>query len=88
MSRSKELRTVFRPPVDIEERVRYNPKPEPALVRRCRRLIDQITMISVLLAGAALIRERERATAEHLLICTRFECSGLMSNEPLVHGII
>ena len=25
MSRSKELRTVFRPPVDIEERVRYNP---------------------------------------------------------------
>jgi ABC-type Fe3+/spermidine/putrescine transport system ATPase subunit len=31
-------------------------------------LIDQITMLAVLLTGAALIRERERGTVEHLLV--------------------
>ena len=31
-------------------------------------LIDQITMLSVLLTGSALIRERERGTVEHLLV--------------------
>ncbi len=31
-------------------------------------LIDMITMLSVLLTGAALIRERERGTVEHLLV--------------------
>jgi hypothetical protein len=45
-------------------------------------------MMSVLLTGAALIRERDRGTAEHLLICTRFGYSGVMWNEPLVRGII
>ena len=76
MSRSKELRTVFRPPVDIEERVRYNPNLTRRSFGAVVALIDQITMISVLLTGAALIRERERGTAEHLLTCTRFGCSG------------
>ena len=31
------------------------------------RLIDQVTMLSLILTGAALIRERERGTIEHLL---------------------
>ena len=75
MSRSKELRTVFRPPVDIEERVRYNRTTWPGSFGAVVALIDQITMMSVLLTGAALIRERERETAEHLLTCTRFGCS-------------
>ena len=44
--------------------------------------------MSVLLTGAALVRERERETAEHLLICTRFGCSGLMLNDPLVSGYL
>jgi ABC-2 type transport system permease protein len=74
--------------VDIEERVRYNPKLTRRSFGAVVALIDQITMISVLLTGAALIRERERGTAEHLLICTCFGGSGVMSNDPLVRGII
>jgi ABC-2 type transport system permease protein len=58
MSRSKEVRTVFRPPVDIEERVRYNPNLSRRSFGAVAALIDQITMPSVLLT-AALIRERE-----------------------------
>ena len=59
MSGSKELRTVFRPPVDIEGRVRYNPNLNRRSFGAVVALIDQITMPSVLLT-AALIRERER----------------------------
>ena len=33
-----------------------------------RALIDQITMLSVVLTGTALIREREHGTVEHLLV--------------------
>jgi ABC-2 type transport system permease protein len=32
------------------------------------KLIDQITMLAIVLTGAALIRERERGTIEHLLV--------------------
>ena len=56
--------------------MRYNPNLTRRSFGTAVALIDQITMISVLLTGAALIRERERETAEHLLTCTRFECSG------------
>jgi ABC-2 type transport system permease protein len=76
MSRSKEPRTVFRPPVDIEERVHYNRNLTRRSFGAVIALIDQITMRSVLLTDAALIREREREIAEHLLTCTRFGCSG------------
>ena len=58
MSRSKELRTVFRPPVAIEERVRYNPNLSRRSFGAVVALIDQITMLSVLLTGAALIRNQ------------------------------
>ena len=36
----------------------------------CRKvgIINNVTMVSILLAGAALIREREHGTIEHLLV--------------------
>ena len=58
----------FSPPVDIEERVRYNANLSRKWFGAIVALIDQITMLSVLLTGSALIRERERGTVEHLLV--------------------
>ena len=64
----QRYRSIFRPPVDIEERVRYNPNLSRRSFGAVVALIDQITLLSVLLTGAALIRERERGTGEHLLV--------------------
>jgi ABC-2 type transport system permease protein len=50
-------------------------------------LTDMITMLSVLLTGAALIRERERGTVEHLLVMpvTPFE---IMSSKIWSMGLV
>jgi ABC-2 type transport system permease protein len=64
----QRYRTSFRPPVDIEDRVRFNANLSRKWFGAVVGLIDQITLLSVLLTGAALIRERERGTVEHLLV--------------------
>ena len=55
-------------PVDLEERMRYNPNLARSWFAAVMAVIDQITTLAVLLVGAALIRERERGTVEHLLV--------------------
>ncbi|HLN27959.1 MAG TPA: ABC transporter permease [Gemmataceae bacterium] len=64
----QRYRTSFIAPVDVEERLRYNPNLSRSWFGAVVALMDQITMLSVLLTGAALIRERERGTVEHLLV--------------------
>ena len=64
----QRYRDYFRLPVDIEERVRYNANLSRTWFGAMVALIDQITILSVLLTGTALIRERERGTVEHLLV--------------------
>jgi ABC-2 type transport system permease protein len=55
-------------PVNIEERERFNPNLTRSWFGSVVGVIDQITLLGVLLTGAALIRERERGTVEHLLV--------------------
>src|SRR5271165_6762858 len=64
----QRYRSSFQPPVNVEERVRYNPNLSRFWFGAVVSLIDQITMLGVLLTGAALIRERERGTVEHMLV--------------------
>ena len=64
----QRYRSNSRPPVDLEERVRFNPNLTRSWFAAVVAVIDQITMLGVLLTGAALIRERERGTVEHLLV--------------------
>lgn len=64
----QRYRTSMRPPVDVEERLRFNPNLIRSRFGAVVALIDMITMLSVLLTGSALIRERERGTVEHLLV--------------------
>lgn len=55
-------------PVDLQIRVAFNQGLESSWFTGTMGLITNITMLSVLLAGAALIREREHGTLEHLLV--------------------
>jgi ABC-2 type transport system permease protein len=56
------------PVVGVEDRVRFNANLTRSWFGAVVALIDMITLLSVLLTGSALIRERERGTVEHLLV--------------------
>lgn len=55
-------------PVELALRMRFNPSLTQAWFGSIVELINNITMISIILTGAALIREREHGTIEHLLV--------------------
>lgn len=46
----------------------FNPNGESKWFRALAGLLDQLTMITIILTGAALIREREHGTIEHLMV--------------------
>ena len=55
-------------PVELVPRMRFNPGLNPTWFSSLMELVSQITMLSIILTGAALIREREHGTVEHLLV--------------------
>ena len=54
-------------PVNFAIRVMFNPNLKSEWFTSVMQVINNITMLSVILTGAALIREREHGTIEHLL---------------------
>ena len=62
-------------PVDLTMRARFNPQLNNVWFGAINNIIRNITMLSIILTGAALIREREHGTIEHLLVMpvTAFE---------------
>ena len=54
--------------VELAMRMRFNPTLERAWFGALMEIINSITMLSIILTGAALIREREHGTIEHLLV--------------------
>jgi len=63
------------PPVDLALRARFNQALNKGWFGAVTDVISSITMLSIILTGAALIREREHGTVEHLLVMplTAFE---------------
>jgi len=55
-------------PVQLTLRARYNPSLDPSWFGAITSVIQSITMLSLVLTGAALIREKEHGTVEHLLV--------------------
>jgi ABC-2 type transport system permease protein len=55
-------------PVNLVVRAAFNPNLITAWFSAMTEVINQITMLTVILTGAALIREREQGTVEHLLV--------------------
>lgn len=55
-------------PVDLVLHTRFNPNLEQSWFGSLMEIINNVTMLSIILTGAALIREREHGTIEHLLV--------------------
>ncbi|WP_345980169.1 ABC transporter permease [Sulfurimonas sp. HSL3-2] len=55
-------------PIKLVTRIKFNPTLDSIWFGSIMKLIEQIAMLSIILSGAALIREREHGTLEHLLV--------------------
>lgn len=61
-------RRIQTPAIDLSLRYRFNPTLDERWFMGAMELINNVTMLSIILTGAALIREREHGTIEHLLV--------------------
>lgn len=64
----KRYRAPTELPVELAVRMRFNPNLTQAWFGALMEIINNVTMLSIILTGAALIREREHGTIEHLLV--------------------
>lgn len=55
-------------PATLQIRVMFNPNLESSWFLSVMQIVSNITILAIVLSGAAVIRERERGTIEHLLV--------------------
>jgi len=55
-------------PVNLDVRIAFNPNITTAWFTCVMGIINNVTMLAIILAGAAIIREREHGTMDHLLV--------------------
>lgn len=55
-------------PVKLIVRAKYNPNLQSSWFLSVNQLINNVTILTIILSGAAVIREREQGTIEHLLV--------------------
>ena len=55
-------------PVNLEVRIAFNPNVTTAWFTSVMGIINNVTMLAIILAGAAIVREREHGTMDHLLV--------------------
>ena len=55
-------------PVNLVVRIAFNPNVTTAWFTSVMGIINSITMLAIILAGAAVVREREHGTMDHLLV--------------------
>jgi ABC-2 type transport system permease protein len=74
-------------PVELKTRYAFNPNITSSWFTSVMELINNVTMLSIVLTGAALIREREHGTIEHLLVMplTPFE---IMMAKVWANGLV
>ncbi len=83
----QRYRGAAEPPIDLALRVRFNPQLNKSWFGAIVEVINNVTMLSIVLTGAALIREREHGTVEHLLVMpvTPFE---IMAGKVWAMGLV
>jgi ABC-2 type transport system permease protein len=74
-------------PVKMVTNVRFNPNLKSSWFTSVMQIISNLTMITVMLTGAALIREREQGTVEHLLVMPVVPIE-IMLSKILANGIV
>jgi ABC-2 type transport system permease protein len=55
-------------PVDLQVRANYNQNLDSSWFMAVMQIINNLTILAIVLSGAAVIREREHGTLEHLLV--------------------
>lgn len=55
-------------PVNLAVRIAFNPNVMTSWFTSVMGIISSVTMLAIILAGAALVREREHGTMDHLLV--------------------
>jgi len=55
-------------PVNLVVRIAFNPNVNTAWFTSVMGILNSITMLAIILAGAAVVREREHGTMDHLLV--------------------
>jgi ABC-2 type transport system permease protein len=55
-------------PVDLRVRAKFNPNLDSTWFMAVMQIINNLTILAIVLGGAAVIREREHGTLEHLLV--------------------
>ena len=55
-------------PVNLDVRIMFNPNITTAWFTSVMGIVNNVTMLAIVLAGAAIIREREHGTLDHLLV--------------------
>ncbi|HVH75559.1 MAG TPA: ABC transporter permease [Stellaceae bacterium] len=56
------------PPVDLVVRIAFNPNVQSSWFNAVMGILNSVTMLAIILAGAAVVREREHGTMDHLLV--------------------
>jgi ABC-2 type transport system permease protein len=74
-------------PINLVVRARFNPNLKTAWFSAMTQVINQITLLTVILTGAALIREREQGTVEHLLVMPVVPAE-IMLAKMLANGLV
>jgi ABC-2 type transport system permease protein len=74
-------------PVKVLIHAKFNPNLKSSWFTSVMQIISNLTMITVMLAGAALIREREQGTVEHLLVMPVVPVE-IMLSKILANGVI
>jgi ABC-2 type transport system permease protein len=74
-------------PVKVVTRAKFNPNYKSSWFTAVMQVINNVTMLIVILTGAALIREREQGTVEHLLVMPVVPAE-IMLSKILANGIV
>ena len=74
-------------PVKVVTRVKFNPNFNTSWFTSVMQIVSNLTMITVMLTGAALIREREQGTVEHLLVMPVVPAE-IMLSKILANGMV
>jgi ABC-2 type transport system permease protein len=56
------------PAVNLSVRIAFNPNVTTAWFTSVMGIVNSVTMLAIILAGAAVVREREHGTMDHLLV--------------------
>ncbi|MFT3731632.1 MAG: ABC transporter permease [Hyphomicrobium sp.] len=80
------------PAVTLSTRIAFNPNVTTGWFTSVMGIINSVTMLAIILAGAAVVREREHGTMDHLLVMpvTPFEIamSKIWANAVVITGAV